>query len=69
MEIKREKLRELMNTYCDDNYNRFARELDINPSQLYRVMNTGVGGGKKVVGAVMKFCRMRGLDFNTYIDI
>jgi hypothetical protein len=69
MEIKREKLRDLMQNYCYGNYNRFGRELGIDPSHLYRFLNTGVGGGKKLVGAVMKFCKENELNFEDYIDL
>ena len=60
---------EMMNGYCDGNYNKFAKELGIDPSHLYRFMNTGVGGGKKLVGAVIKYCRENKLNFEDYIEI
>lgn len=69
MKVNREKLSSLMVTYCNGNYNKFARELEVDPSHLYRFMNTGVGGGKKLIGAVMKFCMKHGLNFKEYIDI
>lgn len=69
MEIKRSGLFDLMNRYCQGNYNRFAKELGIDPSHLYRFMNSGIGGGKKVLGALMKFCREKDLNFEEYIDI
>lgn len=69
MEINRQMLFGLMDRYCDGNYNRFAKELEIDPSHLYRFLNKGVGGGKKLVGAVIKFCRERELNFEEYIEI
>lgn len=69
MEVKREKLNQLMQTYCYGNYNRFGRELGIDPSHLYRFLNSGIGGGKKLVGAVIKFCKTNGLDFEEYIEL
>jgi hypothetical protein len=69
MELKRDKVFELMNEYCYGNYNRFARNLGVDPAHLYRFLNTGVGGGKKLVGAVIKFCRDNSLDFETYVSL
>lgn len=69
MKIKRQKATELMNTYCAGNYTRFARELGVDPSQLYRFLSTGVGGGKKLAGGIIKFCKEKGLDFEEYIEL
>jgi hypothetical protein len=46
MTAKRDKAYELMKTYCADNYNRFARELGVDPSHLHRFLTTGVGVDK-----------------------
>lgn len=67
--VKRQKLLDLMNTYCAGNYNRFARELEVDPSHLYRFLNRGIGGGKKIVGATMRFCKLNGLNYEEYVDI
>lgn len=69
MEAKREKIFELMEQYCNGNYNRFAKELGVDPSHLYRFLTTGVGGGKKILGSILKFCKGKSLDFDDYIDI
>lgn len=69
MEVNRHKIRDLMKTKCEGNYNRFARELGVDPSHLYRFLNTGVGGGKKILMSVMKYCKTNGLDFEEYISI
>ena len=69
MKIKRQKVMELMGTYCNGNYNRFARERGIDPSHLYRFINAGVGGGKKLAGAVIKFCKANSLNFEEYIEL
>ena len=67
MKMDTEKVTELMKTYCNGNYNRFSRELGVDPSHLYRFIKTGEGGGKKMLGAVMKFCKGKNLDFENYI--
>lgn len=69
MEVNRQKIRELMKIRCEGNYNRFARELGVDPSHLYRFINSGVGGGKKILMSVMKYCKMNGLDFEDYISM
>ena len=69
MEVNRQKVHELMKTNCAGNYNRFARELEVDPSHLYRFLNTGVGGGKKIVMSVIKYCKTNGLDFEEYISM
>lgn len=69
MKANRNKVFELMNTYCDGNYNRFGRELQLDPSHLYRFLNTGVGGGKKLVGAIIRFCKENNLNFEDYIEL
>jgi len=69
MEANRQKVMQLMDTYCGGNYNRFGRELEVDPSHLYRYLNTGVGGGKKLVGAIMRFCKLNSLNFEDYIDL
>jgi hypothetical protein len=66
--LNRDKVKGLMDEQCAGNCNRFARELDIDPSQLYKYINTGVGGGIKVVLAIMKFCKEKDLDFDEYIE-
>ncbi len=69
MEVNRCKVQELMKTKCAGNYNRFARELGVDPSHLYRYLNTGIGGGKKILMSIMKYCKLNGLDFDEYISI
>ena len=68
MEVNRHKIRDLMKAKCEGNYNRFARSRR-GPSHLYRFLNTGVGGGKKILMSVMKYCKTNGLDFEDYISI
>jgi hypothetical protein len=69
MEVNRQKVRDLMNANCAGNYNRFARELGVDPSHLYRFLKTGVGGGKKILMSVIKYCKVNGLNFEDYMNI
>ncbi len=68
MKVNREKLCELMQQYTNGNYSRFARQLDVDPSHLHRFLKSEIGGGKKIVGAVMRFCKENGLSFEDYIQ-
>lgn len=68
MKVRREKLVELLHTYFRGSYSDFGRELDVDISHLHRYIKTGVGGGKKIVGAVMRFCREKGLQIDEYVE-
>lgn len=67
--IDRMKMAGLMKKYCQGNYNKFARELSIDPAHLYRFLNTGVGGGKKMIFALMEFCEKHNLEFSQYFNM
>ncbi len=66
--INREKMFELMERHCQGNYNRFGRKLGIDPSHLYRFLNTGVGGGKKMIFALMEYCDHHNLNFTQFFE-
>lgn len=68
MRLNREKVAQLMAVYCGGNYNRFGRELGIDPSHLHRFLTSGIGGGKKLIGAVMIFCKKNKLNFEDYLE-
>jgi transposase InsO family protein len=68
MKVNRDKTIQLMNEYCAGNYTRFARELGVDPSHIHRYLKNDIGGGKKIVGAVINFCKSRGINFEDYID-
>jgi hypothetical protein len=69
MKIRQDKANELLHTYCAGNYNRFGRELGIDPSHVHRYLTTGIGGGRKLTGAIMKFSIDKGLNFQDYIEM
>ena len=69
MKLIRENVTELLNNYCNGNYNRFAREMGVDPSHIFRFLNTGVGGGTKLISGVVKFCKDKQLKFEDYIDL
>jgi len=69
MKLNRIKIKELMMEYTHGNYTRFARELNVDPSHLHRFLTSDIGGGKKIVGAILKFCKDKGLNFEDYIEL
>ena len=69
MKLKREKILELMNNYTFCNYNRFVRDLKVDPAHLHRFLRFGVCGSKKIVLAMIKFCKENNLDVYEYIDM
>lgn len=69
MQLNKDKVRELMDEYFLGNYNRFGRELDVDPANLHRFLTRGITGSIKIVGAVMKFCKDKVIEFNDFIEI
>lgn len=66
--INREKMLELMQSQCRGNYNLFGRQLGVDPAHLYRFLNTGVGGGKKMLFALIEYCDQHHLNFKQFLD-
>lgn len=69
MKLNRDKVEKLMDLYFGGCYNRFARELEVDPSQLYRFIKSGRCAGNKLIGAIIRFCKSRGLDYEGYLEI
>ncbi|MCX7923401.1 MAG: hypothetical protein N3B21_15535 [Clostridia bacterium] len=69
MRVDRSKVMDLINTYCAGNYSRFGRELGVDTSHIHRFVNTGVGGGKKIVGALLRFCKEKGINFEEFVEL
>jgi hypothetical protein len=69
MELKREKISELIRDDFNGNNARFAHEIDVDPSHIYRFLKTGVGGGKKIYGAIFKLCKEKGYNIEDYIKL
>lgn len=67
--LNRERIKELMNSRFLGNYNKFSRELGVDPAHLYRFLNTGVGGGKKIIFSIMNYCEKNKLDYKKYIEL
>lgn len=65
--VNKERLRKLMNDRFDGNYNKFARALDVNPAQLYRILENDSQAGALFLGKLMSYCNANSLDFEKYI--
>jgi hypothetical protein len=59
MKLKTDKVYELMNTHYKGNYTQFAKAIELDPSHIHRFLRLGIGGGKKVIGAVMRFAQIQ----------
>lgn len=66
--LSRERMMELMISQCGGNYNRFGRELGVDPAHLHRFLNTGVGGGKKMIFGLMDFCEKKHLNYKQFFE-
>lgn len=69
LKLSREKIMELMKNHCDGNYNRFGKELGVDPAHLHRFLNTGIGGGKKMIFSLMEYCERNSLNYKNYIEM
>jgi len=69
MNINRSRVMQLINTEYGGNFTRFSKDLGIDISHVHRCLTTGVGGGKKVIGAIIKYCKNKGLDFEEFIEL
>lgn len=68
MEINMEAFMELLEDRFDNNQSKMARILGISRHQLSVIIkNKGKGAGKKVIGALIKYCDINEYDFRKYI--
>ncbi len=66
-QLDKAKMMQLMTEQCKGNYNLFARELGIDPGHLHRFLNTGVGGGKKMIFGLMDYCSRNNIDYRKFL--
>jgi hypothetical protein len=69
LKLKKDKVQEILKSDFYNNYHRFASALDVDASQLHKYIKHEVGGGKKLIGAIAKFCQKNELDFQEYIEL
>lgn len=68
MKVSPDKLKQLMDKQAEGNYNRFARDLHVDPSHLHHFINYGMGGGKKIIFALISYCKDKELNFEDYLE-
>lgn len=67
MKLDADKLKELMTTICQGNYNEFARETKINVSILHGIINKKRNAGMKTINLFIDFCKQKNIDYLEYI--
>lgn len=68
MEINMGAFNTLLKTMFNNNQAEMARAFDINKSQINAIIHSnGKKAGKKVMGAIIKFCKENNYDFMDYI--
>ncbi len=68
MEINMEEFVKLLEHRFDNNQAKMARVLGISKYQLNMILNHGgKNAGKKVIGAIIKYCDTNEIDFHSYI--
>lgn len=68
MELNMGALRVLLREKFENNQALMAKTLDIDRHQLYAIFKSnGNCAGKKVIGAIIKYCDANGYNFRDYI--
>lgn len=68
MEINIEKFIKLLEDRFENNQAKMARVLGISRYQLNTIIKSnGKCAGKKIIGAIIKYCDINELDFHNYI--
>ncbi|CEP67105.1 Uncharacterized [Moorella glycerini] len=67
MFLNKIRVKELMQEKANGNYHEFARQLDVDVAQVYRILTKNSKAGPKFLGRFMRFCQDNGLDFRQYI--
>lgn len=57
----------LMAEKSNNNYHRFAEMLEVDVSQLHRLLNGKGGGGAKILKAIFDYCKSNNLEVEDYI--
>jgi hypothetical protein len=63
MYLDKLKLKHIMETEAEGSYNKFARILGVDVSQLHKILNSESNAGPKFLGKLMVFCENRKLNF------
>ncbi len=67
MILNKEKFIELFDTKFNASYAEAARQLEVAPAQVYRIINCNGEAGAKFLGKLIAYCDMNKLNFRKYI--
>lgn len=68
MEINMEEFEKLLNERFEGNQAKMARIMGFSKEQLNSIFKTnGKNAGKKIMGAIIKYCDTNEIDFHKYI--
>lgn len=67
MEINKDRLWKLLDDVAEGKYRKLARLLDVQVSQLHKVLNKESKAGPVFLGKLRKFCNENGLIFDEFI--
>lgn len=67
MELNKDRLWQLLDDVADGKYRQLARILDVQVSQLHKVLNTDSKAGPVFLGQLRKYCKENNLDFDEFV--
>jgi hypothetical protein len=56
-----------MDREAEGNYNKFARMLNVDVSQLHKIINSNSNAGPKFLEKLINYCQKNNLDFIEYL--
>jgi hypothetical protein len=67
MEINKDRLWKLLDDVAEGKYRKLARLMDVQVSQLHKVLNKDSKAGPVFLGKLRKFCKDNGLNFDEFV--
>ncbi len=67
MQLKIDKLKQLMDQKFSGNYHAFARELKIDVSTLHKILNVQINAGLKTINKIIEYLKSQDLEVEEYI--
>lgn len=67
MQLKIDKLKQLMDQNFSSNYHAFARELNIDVSTLHKILNVQISAGLKTINKIIEYLKAQNLEIAEYI--
>ncbi|AJD92065.1 hypothetical protein JMA_27480 [Jeotgalibacillus malaysiensis] len=67
MYLDKLKLTEHMNLKHSGSYRKFARELQVEPAQLHKILTKDANAGTVFLGRLHAYCKKVGLRFDDFI--